>query len=108
VVPSLFEPCGLTQLYGLKYGTLPLVRRVGGLADSVIDCSRQHLDNGTATGIVFDDFSVASFTAAVERAFALFGRRQNWQAVQLRAMQENFSWDTAAARMLQAYRQIAT
>ena len=72
VVPSAFEPCGLTQLYGLRYGTLPLVRRVGGLADTVVDCTLENLDEGTATGFVFDSLSEAGLLSALKRAFVLF------------------------------------
>jgi len=106
-VPSRFEPCGLTQLYGLKYGTLPLVRRVGGLADTVRDCSLENLDDDSATGFVFDDFSVDGIGAAVRRAFALHARPADWRAVQQRAMAQQFGWDAAADSFTSLYQQIA-
>ena len=108
LVPSRFEPCGLTQLYGLKYGTLPLVRRVGGLADTVVDCSLENLDDALATGFVFDTFDAAGIDAAVRRAFALFKRKSDWKQVQERGMQQQFGWDAAAVQYLALYRQIAT
>jgi len=107
LVPSRFEPCGLTQLYGLKYGTLPLVRRVGGLADTVIDCSLENLDEALATGFVFDSFDAAGIDAAIRRAFALYRRKSDWKQVQKRAMLQQFGWETAAAQYLALYRQIA-
>ena len=107
VVPSRFEPCGLTQLYGLRYGALPLVRRVGGLADSVVDSALENLAEDTATGFVFDRFEVADYLSAVRRAFALHGRRSEWKKVQLRAMQQRFDWETAADQYLAVYRSIA-
>jgi starch synthase len=107
LVPSRFEPCGLTQLYGLKYGTLPLVRRVGGLADTVVDCSLENLDEGLATGFVFDSFDAAGLDAAIRRAFALYRRKSDWKQVQKRAMLQQFGWETAAAQYLALYRQIA-
>lgn len=107
MVPSRFEPCGLTQLYGLKYGTLPLVRRVGGLADTVVDASLESLDDGCATGFVFDSFDTAGIDAAVRRAFALYKRRSEWEDVQAHAMQQQFGWDAAAEQYLALYRQIA-
>jgi starch synthase len=107
LVPSRFEPCGLTQLYGLKYGTLPLVRRVGGLADTVVDCSLENLDEGLATGFVFDSFDAAGIDAAVRRAFALYKRESDWKLVQERGMQQQFGWDAAADAYLALYRQIA-
>ncbi|MDB5729148.1 MAG: hypothetical protein JWQ00_2353, partial [Noviherbaspirillum sp.] len=106
MVPSLFEPCGLTQLYGLRYGTLPLVRRVGGLADTVTDASLENLADGSATGCIFDRFDTESFTAAVRRAFALYGRREDWIEVQRRGMRQELSWDTAAKKLLPLYRQL--
>jgi starch synthase len=107
LVPSRFEPCGLTQLYGLIYGTLPLVRKVGGLADTVADASLENLAEGLATGFVFDAFELDGFVAAIRRAFALYGRRNDWQEVQQRGMRQKFEWDIAAARYLELYRHIA-
>jgi starch synthase len=107
MVPSRFEPCGLTQLYGLKYGTLPLVRRVGGLADTVVDASLENLDDGSATGFVFDRFDTPGLDAAVRRVFALYKRRNEWEDVQSHAMQQQFGWDAAAAQYGALYQQIA-
>ncbi len=107
LVPSRFEPCGLTQLYGLMYGTLPLVRRVGGLADTVVDCSLETMADELATGFVFDEFEVNAFDAAVRRVFALYGRKADWRQVQKRAMQQQFSWDVAAQAFLSLYRHVA-
>jgi starch synthase len=107
MVPSLFEPCGLTQLYGLRYGTLPLVRHVGGLADTVTDCSLENLADGSATGFVFDRFDADAFSAAVRRAFALYARPADWLDVQRRGMREELGWDAAAGKMMPLYRRIA-
>jgi starch synthase len=107
LVPSRFEPCGLTQLYGLKYGTLPLVRRVGGLADTVVDSALENLDEELATGFVFDAFDEAGIDAALRRAFALYRREADWAAVQARGMRQRFDWDAAAAQYLDLYQQIA-
>jgi starch synthase len=108
LVPSRFEPCGLTQLYGLKYGTLPLVRKVGGLADTVVDSSLENLVEGVATGVVFEAFDEAGIGAALRRAFALYRRPDDWKAVQVRGMAQHFDWDAAAAQYLTLYRQIGT
>ncbi len=106
LVPSAFEPCGLTQLYGLRYGTLPLVRRVGGLADTVVDCSLENLDDGTATGFVFQDFSADGLLAALRRAFVLFRRADDWAVVQRRGMEKRFDWLTAAQHYLVLYQSL--
>ncbi|MCG8156996.1 glycogen synthase GlgA [Brenneria goodwinii] len=100
MVPSRFEPCGLTQLYGLKYGTLPLVRRTGGLADTVADCSLENLADGLASGFVFNDCNVGSLSRAIRRVFVLWARPTLWRYVQRQAMAMDFSWQVAA----QAYR----
>jgi starch synthase len=106
VVPSRFEPCGLTQLYGLRYGTLPLVRAVGGLADTVTDCSLENLDDGSASGFVFRELSVAELLSAFRRAFALHRRPADWRAVQRHAMGLRFDWARAATDYLNVYREV--
>lgn len=107
LVPSRFEPCGLTQLYGMIYGTLPLVHNVGGLADTVTDCSLENLADETANGFVFNDFSVTGFNSAVRRAFALFARKTEWKKVQKLAMQQDLTWDAAAQKYFEVYQQVA-
>lgn len=106
VMPSAFEPCGLTQLYGLRYGTLPMVRHVGGLADTVVDCTPDNLANGSATGFVFDDLGASALSQAVRRAFALARHGDQWAAVQARAMTLRFDWPSAARHYLAAYRSL--
>ncbi len=105
LVPSRFEPCGLTQLYGLSYGTLPLVHRVGGLADTVVDCTLEDLAAGTATGFVFDAFTVDAYRHALRRAFVLWSRSGDWAGVRQAAMRQHFGWDDAARRYVEVYRQ---
>jgi starch synthase len=104
VVPSRFEPCGLTQLYGLRYGTLPLVRRVGGLADTVVDATARAIDAQRATGFVFDEPTSAALSEAIRRAGALWQQRTSWTQLMRTAMRQDFSWDTAAARYAELYR----
>lgn len=106
VVPSAFEPCGLTQLYGLRYGTLPLVRRVGGLADTVVDSTLENLDADTATGFVFDELSRDGLLNGIRRAFALARRPDEWAAVQRRGMQLRFDWASAARHYLAMYQSL--
>jgi len=105
LVPSAFEPCGLTQLYGLRYGALPLVHRVGGLADTVTDCTLEDLADGTATGFVFDDFSAEGYARALRRAFALYARPTDWRRVRATAMRRPADWSGAAAQYIEVYRQ---
>ncbi|SBT06068.1 glycogen synthase [Candidatus Accumulibacter aalborgensis] len=106
LVPSHFEPCGLTQLYALRYGTLPLVRRVGGLADTVIDATPENLRAGTANGFVFGDAGSHALTACIAEACALFRDAPAWLEVQKRGMAQDFSWGDSAARYEALYRSI--
>ncbi len=106
VMPSRFEPCGLTQLYALRYGALPLVRRVGGLADTVVDADAVSLAHGTATGFAFDEESAGGLSSAIRRAGALFGQRAVWQRMVRRAMTRDFSWEAAARQYLALYREL--
>lgn len=107
VVPSRYEPCGLTQLYALRYGTLPLVRRVGGLADTVVDATAVTLAEGSATGFAFDDDTPQALMSAIERAISLLRQRQVWRRMMRRAMTRDFSWDAAARHYRALYRALA-
>lgn len=104
LVPSAFEPCGLTQLYGLRYGTLPLVRRVGGLADTVVDCTDPSCSAATATGFVFDELSANALLHAMLRAFELFKTPSNWRKVQRRGMRLRFDWTASAGQYCKLYK----
>jgi starch synthase len=104
VVPSRFEPCGLTQLYGLRYGALPLVRSAGGLADTVRDARGDN--DQEATGFVFRQVAVAAYVEALERACSAYRSRPRWSALQANAMAARFSWDEAAARYEDLYREL--
>jgi starch synthase len=102
-VPSRFEPCGLTQMYGLRYGTLPVVRRVGGLADTVIDATPAALADGSATGFVFDAATPAAFERCVLRAVDARRDRDTWKALTERAMAQTLSWAEPARQYLSLY-----
>jgi starch synthase len=106
LMPSRFEPCGLTQLYALRYGTLPVVRRTGGLADTVVDAYAVTLADGEATGFVFDDGTPEGLLSAVERAVELYADRAAWRRVMRRAMSRDFSWAAAARAYLALYREM--
>lgn len=106
MVPSRFEPCGLTQLYGLKYGTLPLVRKTGGLADTVADCSLENLADGLATGFVFDDCRAEALARAIRRVFVLWSRPTLWRYVQRQAMAMDFGWQVAAESYRTLYQRL--
>lgn len=103
-VPSRFEPCGLTQMYGLRYGTLPLVRNVGGLSDTVRDASPAHLADGSATGFVFDAGTPAALLEAARRAIALRRQGAAWDAVMRQAMGCELGWAGPAGEYLTLYR----
>jgi starch synthase len=103
LMPSRFEPCGLNQLYSLRYGTVPVVRRVGGLADTVIDATPEAMRNGTATGIVFDGDGVEDLAAAVRRALALYAKPRSWRRLMRNGMRRDFSWKHSAGEYLALY-----
>ena len=106
LVPSRFEPCGLTLMYGLAYGSLPLVRSVGGLADTVVDCDASTLAARTATGFTFDHATTISFEAAVARAFALWATAESWRRVRETAMRQDHRWLPSARKYLEIYRDL--
>jgi starch synthase len=107
-VPSRFEPCGLTQLYGLRYGTVPVVRRVGGLADTVLDERRDMPGTASSerqTGFTFDAATPAAFEAAVRRALAMKKSPEMWQRMMRRGMAQDLSWAGPARDYLALYAQ---
>ncbi len=105
LMPSRFEPCGLNQLYSLRYGALPVVRRTGGLADTVVDTHPETLANGTATGFVFDDPNASSLWSAVDRAALLYRERpEEWGKVMKNGMRQDFSWNRSAEHYVELYR----
>jgi starch synthase len=82
LIPSRFEPCGLTQLYGLRYGCVPVVSHVGGLADTIVDANEAALDQGSATGISFAPVDASALGRAIERAIRLYADRKAWNSIQ--------------------------
>lgn len=106
LMPSRFEPCGLNQLYSMRYGTPPVVRRTGGLGDSVVDADPQALAAGTATGFVFERADAGDLAAAMRRALGCFARPETWRALQLTGMHGDFGWQHSAARYLELYRRL--
>ncbi|HQT78819.1 MAG TPA: glycogen synthase GlgA [Rhodopila sp.] len=106
LVPSRFEPCGLTQLYALRYGAVPVVSRVGGLADSVIDANQAALNAGVATGVQFWPATPDALEDALQRVISLWHDRRTWQRIQRNGMAADVSWTGSAARYLALYRQL--
>jgi starch synthase len=106
LVPSRFEPCGLTQLYGLRYGTLPIVARTGGLADTVIDANHAALAMGVATGFQVVPVTTEALRLALIRACRLFAERATWRAMQEAAMRQPVGWQVSAERYAALYRRL--
>jgi starch synthase len=107
VVPSRFEPCGLTQLCALRYGAAPIVARVGGLADTVIDANEASLSAGVATGIQFHPPEVGELRHALERAFAIHREPATLRRLRLNGMRADVSWRGPAKRYAELYRELA-
>ena len=99
LVPSLYEPCGLTQLMAMRYGSVPVVRRTGGLADTVED---------NDTGISFEHASGDACAAAIRRALTLYANPEDYKAIQTRAMNADFSWDRAQGAYAMLYDEITS
>ena len=106
LVPSRFEPCGLTQLYGLAYACVPVVARTGGLADTVIDANLAACAAGAATGVQFSGVSYPALAAAISRTVALFDQAEVWQTVQRSGMKADFSWTSSGKLYADLYREV--
>ena len=96
LMPSRFEPCGLNQLYSMRYGTVPVVRATGGLADTVTDYSEPALAGGTATGFSFEEYTPEALSGAVERALDLWRDQSSWRRLMLNGMAQDWSWERSA------------
>ncbi len=103
IQPSRFEPCGLTQLYALRYGALPIVSRTGGLAETIIDANDAAIEAGVATGFQFEPANEEDLRAALDRAIDAYNDRQLFRRLQAQAMQANFSWDKSAAQYMSLF-----
>ncbi len=99
LIPSRYEPCGLTQMIAMRYGAVPVARRTGGLADTVVDAG----DPG-GTGLMFDEFRPEALSDALDRALAVYADPERWQELQRRGMQTDFSWRRSARAYEELYR----
>jgi len=104
LMPSLFEPCGLNQLYSQRYGTLPIVRHTGGLADTVVDAMPDSITAHTATGFVFHEATAGALIETVKRALLLYANTKVWRQIQKNAMKKDFSWQNSAEQYLTLYK----
>ena len=105
-MPSRFEPCGLNQMYSQRYGTIPIVRETGGLADTIEDAMPKSLSAGLATGISFKEASSGALLEAIKRAMLLFNDKKTWKKIQVAAMEKDFSWKNSAEQYLSLYEEI--
>jgi starch synthase len=103
LMPSRFEPCGLNQMYSLRYGTVPVVRAVGGLDDTVVNYNER---SGRGTGFKFSEYTPQALVRTVKRALKLFADRKKWRALQLAGMRQDFSWDVSAREYVKVYRNV--
>lgn len=106
IIPSRFEPCGLTQLYGLRYGCVPMVARTGGLADTVIDANEAAVAAGVATGFQFAANSGDALLHAVHRLMQAYGNADVWTSIQRQGMKADVSWDRSAGKYVELYRSL--
>lgn len=105
LMPSRYEPCGLNQIYSLKYGTIPIVRETGGLADTIQDYDPQ---TGKGTGFVFKEYSAEAMLAAVRRALNVYQDKTTWTKIMKTAMRQDFSWNVAAKKYVSLYRKLVS
>jgi starch synthase len=106
LVPSRFEPCGLTQLCALRYGAVPVVARVGGLADTVIDANAAALAAGVATGVQFNPTTPGALEAALRHTVTLYHEQSTWRALQKNGMAADVSWRGPASEYAALYREL--
>ncbi len=106
LMPSQYEPCGLNQMYSLTYGTVPVVRATGGLADTVVDATEEAIQNRTANGFCFENFVAEELDVALTRAVGMYlGYPEIWQQIVLTGMKQDWSWATSAKQYARLYEQ---
>jgi starch synthase len=108
LMPSRFEPCGLNQMYSLRYGTVPVVRRVGGLADTVTDQAAPSRARNASNGFAFDEHTPEALLKTLQRALALFQNQDAWRELQVAGMEANHSWDRSAGEYVKIYNRAAS
>jgi starch synthase len=106
IMPSRFEPCGLNQMYGLRYGTPPVVTYTGGLADSVQDTNEDSLNNKTATGFVMKKADANDLVSAVSKALGYYQDKKTWKKIQENGMRQNLDWSRSAKAYMRMYEEI--
>jgi starch synthase len=106
LMPSRFEPCGLNQLYSQRYGTVPIVRKTGGLADTVVDTLPETLSNNTATGFVFNEATPGSLMETIKRALIVYSQPKTWKQLQTTGMKKDYSWTKSAKEYMALYDQL--
>jgi starch synthase len=103
LMPSRYEPCGLSQLYSLKYGSVPVVRATGGLVDTIVDLNEKTLAAGTATGFHFGDYSALALTEALQRACNTYAQDGVWKRLVQAGMRQDWSWNSSARQYVELY-----
>ncbi|MGZ8252856.1 MAG: glycogen synthase, partial [Methylophilaceae bacterium] len=106
IMPSRFEPCGLNQMYGLRYGTPPVVSHTGGLADSVTDTTPDSLKLGTATGFVMENNSPEALYTSIQSALSYYRDEKTWRKIQRNGMHRDLGWDKSASEYLSLYKSL--
>ena len=108
LMPSRYEPCGLTQMYSMRYGTIPIVRRSGGLADTIIDATSENLSGRIATGFCFNHAGTADLLRTTQAAIASYRSDSQWRQLMQTAMQKDFTWKNSAEKYIDSYRELLT
>ena len=103
LMPSKYEPCGLNQMYSLKYGTIPIVRETGGLADTVI---RYDEKTGEGTGFMFKKYDASAFLKEIKRAVNVFSDKKAWVKIMKAGMKSDFSWNSSAKKYIELYKTV--
>ena len=106
LMPSKYEPCGLSQMYSLRYGTIPVVRETGGLADTIIDANDENLRNGTATGFTMKGYFAAELLFTIDRALELYKSRTKWNTLRKNVMKQDWSWNKSAREYVELFKSV--